>query len=100
MPATAMHEFEEVKQHIDEIVRRELDSTRIVRIHIHEGLTSFDEAPAYHIGIIFDGDLPGGKKTSSLNSALQKHLWEIKDDHFPIPTYIRVENEAKHYATS
>ena len=90
-----MHEFEEVKQYINETVRKELAPTRVLRVHVNEGLTSFEEEPAYRINVIFDGDLPGGKKTGNLNLALQQHLWAIKDQHFPIVRYIRAENEEK-----
>ena len=93
-----MHEFEEVKRYINETVRKELAPTRIVRVHIHEGLTSFGEDPAYRIGVIFDGDLPDGRKSGNLQLAIEQHLWKIKDERYPIVTLIRVENEAKHYA--
>ena len=93
-----MNEFAEVEKYINETARKLLAPTEVVRIHIREGLTSFDEEPAYHIDIIFDGDLPGGKKTGSLRLALSKRLWEIKDNHFPNVRYIRVENEAKYHA--
>ena len=93
-----MHEFAEVERYINETARKLLAPTEVVRIHMREGLTSFDEEPAYHIDIIFDGDQPGGKNTASLHLALFKHLWEIKDSHFPDVRYIRVENEAKHHA--
>ena len=94
-----MHEFAEVEKYINETARKELAPTKVVRIHMREGLTSFQEEPAYHIDIIFDGDLPGGKRTSSLRTALSKHLWEIKDNHFPNVRYIRAENEAKYHAS-
>ena len=93
-----MNEFAEVEKYINETARKELAPTKVVRIHMREGLTSFQEEPAYHIDIIFDGDLPGGKRTGSLHLALFDHLWKIKDNHFPVVRYIRVENEAKHHA--
>ena len=95
-----MHAFEEVKQQINELVRKELAPAQILRVHVNEGLTSFEEEPAYRIDVIFDGDRPGGGKTGYLNLALQQHLWKIKDDHFPIVRCIRVENEAKYHAPS
>ena len=92
-----MHEFAEVQQHINKIARKELAPIEVVRIHMREGLTSFDEEPAYHIDIIYDGDRPGGK-IGYLNLAIQEHLWKVKDLHFPVVRYIRVENEGKYHA--
>ena len=93
-----MTAFEEVKQYINETVRKELAPTRIAKVNIREGLTSFEEDPAYHIDVIIDGDLPDGKSMGLLDLALFKHLWEIKDEHFPIVHYIGVEEEAEYYA--
>ena len=93
-----MNEFAEVEKYINETARKELAPTEIVRVHINEGLTSFGEEPAYRIDVIFDGDLPDGKKSGYLQLAIEQHLWKIKDEHYPIVTLIRVENEAKHHA--
>ena len=93
-----MADFEEVKQYINETVRKELAPTKIVRVHINEGLTSFGEDPAYRIDVIFDGDLPDGRKSGDLQLALDEHLWKIKDEHYPLVTLIRLENEAQYHA--
>ena len=94
-----MYEFAEVEKQINEIAREKLAPIKVVRIHMREGLTSFQEEPAYYIDIIFDGDgRPGGKRTNSLHTALFDYLWKIKDDHFPVVRYINVENEATYHA--
>ena len=93
-----MNEFAEVEKRINELAREKLAPLKVVRIHMREGLTSFQEEPAYHIDIFFDGDgRPGGKRTNSLHTALFDHLWKIKDDHFPVVTYIKVGDEDKHH---
>ena len=95
-----MHAFEEVKQQINELVRKELAPAQILRVHVNEGLTSFEEEPAYRIDVIFDGERPDGGKTGQLQLMLDQHLWKIKDEHYPIVTLVRVENEAKRHAPS
>lgn len=89
----------EVEQYINETIRKELaPNTRVVKVNMRKGVTSSDGSPAYRIDIIYEGDRPVAEKFGNMMLAISDHLWEIEDEHFPVYSLFRPENEAFRYA--
>ena len=93
-----MADFEEVKKFVTDTVKKELAPTRIVKVNMREGINSSDGEPSYRIDIVFDGDKIDARKFGNVLLAVDAHFWEIKEEHVPVYSFLKPEDEEWYYA--
>ena len=93
-----MSNFQAVKRFVTKTAKKELAPTRVVKINMREGVTSSDGEPAYRIDIIFDGERIDAERLGNMSRAIKAHFWAIKEEHTPVYSFLRPEDEEWFYA--
>ena len=92
-----MSDLTKVKKSVTGIVKQELSPTHIVKINMREDESGYDGEPLYRIDVIFDGDRPEPEKVSGMLLRVMDYLWDMKDERFPMITFLTPEDAKDYY---
>ena len=86
-----------IKKHVAEFVRRELPSTKVVKVNMYESESSIDGAPLLHIDVIFEGERPASDECGNLMLRTHDYFRGIKNEIDPLFTFLTTEDALDYY---
>lgn len=92
-----MPNIAKIKKYVADAVRRELSSTRVVKVNMYMSESDIDGAPLFRIDVIFEGNRPVTEEFMSLSLCVHDYFRGMDNDVHPLFTFLTTEDALDYY---
>ena len=92
-----MPNIAKIKKFVDAAVRRELPSTKVVKVNMYEGESSIDGSPIFHIDVVCEGEEPRPEEFENLCVLTHRYFGDAYEESMPLFTFLSTEEVSDYY---